>query len=129
MASFMTQTTPANLDDVAPDKSEVRILAQLESCGMAEFRLPAGKVSHAVEHRTVDEIWYVVSGTGQMWRSQNGREEVTYLKSGLSLTIPVGTRFQFLAGVDAPLRVVGVTIPRWPGAEEALLREGRWPPD
>ena len=109
MADFTTQTTPVNPDDVAPDKSQVRLLAQLESCGMAEFRLPAGKVSHAVEHRTVDEIWYVLSGTGEMWRMQEGREEVTHLNPGLSLTIPVGTTFQFLADDEAPLRVLGVT--------------------
>ncbi|MET1087157.1 MAG: hypothetical protein ABWY04_08555 [Arthrobacter sp.] len=127
MANFATQKTPVNPDDVAPDKSEVRILAQLESCGMAEFRLAAGTVSLAVEHLTVDEIWYVVSGAGEMWRSQEGREEITYLNPGISLTIPVGTRFQFLAADGAPLRVIGVTIPRWPGADEAQVREGHWP--
>lgn len=127
MANFATRKTPADPDDVAPDKSEVRLLAQLESCGMAEFRLPAGTVSHAVEHRTVDEIWYVLSGTGEMWRSQEGSEEITRLEPGLSLTIPVGTGFQFRAGNEAALRIVGLTIPRWPGAGEARLREGHWP--
>lgn len=129
MVIFTTKKTPVIPDDVAPDKSEVRLLAQLESCGMAEFRLSAGKVSHAVEHRTVDEIWYVLSGTGEMWRSQEGREEITYLNPGVSLTIPVGTKFQFQADDEAPLRVVGVTIPRWPGDEEAQLTEGHWPTD
>lgn len=127
MPNFTTQATPVNPDDTAPDGSEVRLLARLESCGMAEFRLPAGKASRAVEHRTVEEIWYVVSGSGEMWRSAEGREEIVRMSPGLSLTIPVGTQFQFLAGDEAPLTVVGVTIPRWPGPEEAQLREGHWP--
>lgn len=127
MANFAARKTPADPDEVAPDKSEVRLLAQRESCGMADFRLPAGTVSPAVEHCTVDGIWYVLSGTGEMWRSQEGHEEITPLDRGLSLTIPVGTEFQFPAGKGAALRIVGLTIPRWPGAGEARLREGHWP--
>lgn len=126
MSIFITQPTPSKPDDIAPDGSEVRLLAQLASCGMAEFRLPAGKVSRAVEHRTVEEIWYVVSGSGEMWRSAQGTEEIVRLNPGLSLTIPVGTQFQFLADDESPLTVVGVTIPRWPGPEEAQPREGHW---
>lgn len=119
----MASTDP---DDTAPDGSEVRILAQLQSCGMAEFRLSAGKVSRTTEHRTVEEIWYVVSGAGEMWRAQQGREEAVHLSPGLSLTIPVGTQFQFRAGDGGPLIVIGVTIPRWPGPEEAQFRKGPW---
>lgn len=129
VTNFTTRSTPREPDDMAPDGSEVRLLAQLDSCGMAEFRLPAGRVSQAVEHRTVEEIWYVVSGAGEMWRSQEGREEVVRLSAGLSLTIPVGTRFQFRAIDGRTLIVIGVTIPRWPGPEEGQVREGRWSTD
>jgi len=40
---------------------------------MAQFQLRPGQTSTAVTHRTVEEIWYVLSGRGQMWRSQDGR--------------------------------------------------------
>jgi len=33
---------------------------------MAHFHLPAGQVSRAVRHRTVEEIWFVLSGRGEM---------------------------------------------------------------
>ena len=52
---------------IAPDGSEIRLLAALSSCSMAHFRLPAGEVSAAVVHQTVDELWYVVAGEGEMW--------------------------------------------------------------
>ena len=73
---------------------------------------------------TVQEIWYVAAGGGQMWRSQDGRAEITPLDAGVCLTIPLGTAFQFRAGQDG-LRVVAATIPPWPGnPEEARPERG-----
>jgi mannose-6-phosphate isomerase-like protein (cupin superfamily) len=74
----------------------------------------------------VEELWYVVAGSGEMWRSQAGREEVTPLSPGVSLSIPLGTRFQFRCVGDAPFDAVGVTMPPWPGMEEAVHVPGRW---
>ena len=54
---------------VAPDGSEVRPLLELEAGGTAHFSLAPGKVSKAVLHKTVEEIWYIISGRGEMWRS------------------------------------------------------------
>jgi mannose-6-phosphate isomerase-like protein (cupin superfamily) len=95
---------------------------------MAHFELAAGLVSRAVVHKTVEEIWFIVSGAGQMWRRHAEREETVDLEAGLCLTIPLGTSFQFRAAPSAPLQVVGVTMPPWPGADEAVLVEGPWRP-
>ncbi len=95
---------------------------------MAEFELAGGRVSAAVTHRTVEEIWFVLSGRGEMWRRQGGREEVVGLETGVCLTIPQGVHFQFRALGDEPLRVLGVTMPPWPGADEAVLVAGPWAP-
>ena len=59
-------------DVVAPDGSEVRVLLQLARGGMAHFELGAHRVSRAVAHHSVDEIWYILRGHGQMWRRQAG---------------------------------------------------------
>jgi mannose-6-phosphate isomerase-like protein (cupin superfamily) len=40
--------------------------------------------------------------------------------------LPVGTRFQFRAEPDSSLHIVGVTMPPWPGDDEAVVVEGRW---
>jgi mannose-6-phosphate isomerase-like protein (cupin superfamily) len=128
MRRFMARPLPADPDAIAPDGSEVRVLCSLRAASMAHFRLPAGAVSRAVSHRTVEEIWYVVEGTGEMWRSQDGVEEVLHLEPGLSLTIPLGTVFQFRADATRPLAAVGVTIPPWPGDGEAVEDEGPWQP-
>lgn len=128
MTEFDTKHLPAAPDVAAPDGSDVRILLGLAGGGMAHFELAPGAVTKAVRHRTVEEIWYVVAGRGEMWREQDGRAEVTALEPGLSLTIPLGTRFQFRATGDVPLAAVAITMPPWPGADEAVFIDGIWEP-
>jgi mannose-6-phosphate isomerase-like protein (cupin superfamily) len=121
---------PAARDVVAPDGSDVRILLRLAGGSMAHFELAGGRTSRAVVHRSVDEIWYVLSGRGEMWRSQAGRhdgEEIAPLEPGTCLSIPAGTRFQFRSLGDVPLAAVAVTMPPWPGEDEAGEVSGAWP--
>jgi mannose-6-phosphate isomerase-like protein (cupin superfamily) len=112
----------------APDGSTVRPLCVLPGvASFAQFELAPGQTAKAVSHATVEEIWFVTSGAGEMWRSQDGREEVTALEPGVSLTIPLGTTFQFRAGPQG-LRVVAATVPSWPvdSPDEARFETGRW---
>jgi mannose-6-phosphate isomerase-like protein (cupin superfamily) len=126
-AGFGTRRLPGRPDAVAPDGSDVRVLLRLAGGSMAHFELAAGRTSAAVRHRTVEEIWYVLSGTGRMWRRDDAREEVVDLVPGTCLTIPLGTAFQFRADGDGPLAAVGVTMPPWPGDGEAVPVAGPWP--
>lgn len=109
MSAFVTRRLPATPDVVASDGSDVRVLAGLGSGGMAHFTLPAAQTSPAVAHRTVEEIWFVVSGRGEMWRK-------------------LGTHFQFRAHAGEPLAVIGITMPPWPGDAEAFRVAGPWTP-
>jgi mannose-6-phosphate isomerase-like protein (cupin superfamily) len=130
---FDTTRLPAARDVVAPDGSDVRILLRLAGGSMAHFELAGGRTSRAVVHRSVDEIWYVLRGRGEMWRSQaarqgrEGREEIVPLEPGTCLSIPAGTSFQFRALGDGPLAAVAVTMPPWPGEDEAREVSGAWP--
>ena len=124
--NFETKRLPPVPDIVAPDGSDVRVLLKTPRGGMAHFELAGGCASQAIRHRTVDEIWFVLSGRGEMWRSRNGREEVVALESGVCVTIPVGTHFQFRAAHGDALTAVGVTMPPWPGPEEAVPVPGKW---
>ena len=54
---------------ISPDGSEVRLLGSLPRGSMAVFRLTPKTVSKAVAHRTVEEIWYFIAGSGRMWRT------------------------------------------------------------
>ena len=126
--SFTTLQISPTPDVIAPDGSEVRVLCRTDRGSMAHFTLPAGAVAKAVTHRTIDEIWYVLSGRGRMWRrDESGREEVVELRAGVSLTIPQGTHFQFRAD-DTPLTAIGTAMPPWASDDEAYAVEGPWPP-
>jgi mannose-6-phosphate isomerase-like protein (cupin superfamily) len=128
MAHFETKPLPAGRDAVATDGSDVRVLLAVAGGGMAHFVLAPGHISTAVSHRSVEEIWYVLSGRGEMWRRQADREDVVQMEPGVCLTIPLGTHFQFRANGTEALAAVGVTMPPWPGDGEAIVVPGKWRP-
>ena len=125
---FQTTRLGAAVDAIAPDGSDVRILARVAAGSMAHFSLGPRAVSVAVRHRTISEIWYVLGGMGQMWREQGRRVEIVDLIEGTVLTIPVGTSFQFRSTSDVPFTAVGVTMPPWPGDGETEFVAGAWEP-
>lgn len=128
MAEFTTMRLPAERDVAAPDGADVRALLTLEGRGgLAHFELAPGETARAVTHRSVEEIWYVLAGRGEMWRKQGAREEVVALAPGVCLTIPLGTHFQFRALGPEPLAALGATMPPWPGEGEAEFVDGKWP--
>jgi mannose-6-phosphate isomerase-like protein (cupin superfamily) len=126
MERFDTKRLPALRDAIAPDGSDVRVLLQVNGGSLAHFELPAGETSVAVSHRTVEEIWFVVAGRGEMWRKLAEQEEIVPLEPGVSLTIPLGTHFQFRASGEESVAAIGVTMPPWPGDNEAFEVSGRW---
>ena len=125
---YETKTLGEGVDATAPDGTAVRLLLSLAGGSMAHFELPAGAVSHAVTHRTVEEIWFVLGGRGSIWRRQEDVERIDPLAPGTSLTIPLGTAFQFRAEAGSALAFVAITLPPWPGMDEALPTPGPWTP-
>ncbi len=123
---FATKRMPLTPDLLAPDGSEVRVLLDLSGGGFAQFTLPPGQTSHAVYHRSVEEIWFVISGHGQMWRRLGKQSEIVHLQAGDCLTLPVGTQFQFRSFGQEALTAVAVTMPPWPGDGEAVGCQGPW---
>jgi mannose-6-phosphate isomerase-like protein (cupin superfamily) len=103
---------------------------------MAHFSLRPGATSVAVAHRTIEELWYVITGRGEMWRrsEQTGEEETVLLEPGVALTIPSSTQFQFRSFGSEPLTAVGATVPAWPGIGddsgrgEVYVVDGPWNP-
>ncbi len=124
--SFITQMRSESPDAIAPDGSEVRILANTARGSMAEFLLPPGKISKAVAHHTVEEVWFFTAGQGQLWRKNEKAEEIVQIHPGLSISIPVGTHFQFRNDSTENLIAIGTTMPPWPGPDEAYIVKGRW---
>ncbi|MDA1315138.1 MAG: cupin domain-containing protein [Acidobacteria bacterium] len=126
MESKTLSSTP---DCLAPDHSEIRLLAATGRVSTVHCSLPAGQASLAVAHKSVEEIWYFLEGQGEVWRRQGDDEEVTAAVPGVSLTIPTGTHFQFRNTGAAPLRFLCVTVPAWPGEDEAYRVKDYWAVD
>jgi mannose-6-phosphate isomerase-like protein (cupin superfamily) len=124
----MRESRTLRLDDApvvtAPDGSTVRVLLATGRGSMAQFELDEGRTSLAVRHRTVEEIWTVLAGRGEMWRRGDDGESVDVLEPGVCLVIPVGTSFRFRSTGPGTLIVLAVTMPPWPGDDEAELVEG-----
>lgn len=113
-------------DTVAPDGSEVRFLLDrthgTTRASLVEITLLAGHRSRPVRHRTVEEAWHVLEGRGRVWRRAPGDSNgtVVAVRPGDTLAIPIGWDFQFDADPDGALRFLCVTMPPWPGADEAV---------
>jgi mannose-6-phosphate isomerase-like protein (cupin superfamily) len=112
-------------DAVAPDGSDIRLLIGkgegATQASLCEVTIDGGLVSRPVAHRTVEEIWYVIEGRGQVWReAPETTEEPLDVRPGDALVIPTGWQFQFKASESGPLRFLCYTAPPWPGPDEAL---------
>lgn len=118
---------PADYDHIAPDGSEIRELSKASNGEIAHCTLPKGGVSIAHKHKTVEEIWYFLSGHGEVWRQNaEGEECVAEVFHGISLTISTGTSFQFRNTGEEPLCFIIATMPPWPGKDEATKTKGKW---
>jgi len=116
---------PESHQEMAPDGSEIRWLARVAGGSMVHCTLRQG-LSMAVTHHTVEEIWYFVAGQGEVWRKRGDEERIDPVGPGSSLTIPLGTHFQFRNTGTEPLCFLCVTLPPWPGEDEARRVSSRW---
>lgn len=109
-------------DAIAPDGSEIYFkVGDASSASLVEVVLPAGRVSRPVRHRTVEEIWYFLAGTGEVWLRSPDRAtaRTRAVGAGDVHVIPTGWDFQFRATGDGPLSFLCYTSPPWPGNHEA----------
>lgn len=123
---FLRQHLPEKYSYLAPDGSEIRMLLDVAGAGVAHCRLPPGCVSSPVKHKSVNEIWYILSGSGQIWQGRNGLDDFADLSAGVCLTIAAGDSFQFKNTGMGDLDILITTAPNWPGPDEAVPVSGYW---
>ena len=127
MDPLESKQTPTAVDYFAPDGSEIRLLPKMTGGGLCHVTLPAKGISKAVKHKTVEEIWYFLQGQGQVWRKLGDDESVGDVGPGVAVTIPTGAHFQFQNLGNDPLCFLCVTMPPWPGKQEAKTVKNHWP--
>lgn len=127
---MQTIQLPAEATARSPAGAEIRFLTEGTTGGMIHSTVPPGQINRAAVHATVSEFWYVLSGEGQIWRRDATGEQTVDLRAGVAIDIPVGTAFQYrCTGVAEPLRFICITMPPWPGEDEATVIEGPWTPN
>lgn len=125
---MQTRPFPSTPDARSPAGAEIRYLIEGEAGNMIHSTVPPWQVNRATVHATVSEFWHVLSGEGQIWRRDGRSEETTVLRTGVSIDIPVGTAFQYRCTGADPLQFLCISMPRWPGDQEATFVEGPWKP-
>jgi mannose-6-phosphate isomerase-like protein (cupin superfamily) len=125
---MQTRPFPVTADARSPAGAEIRYLIEGEPGNMIHATVPPGQVNRATIHVTVSEFWHVLAGEGQIWRRDGTGEATADLEPGVSIDIPVGTGFQYRCTGTDPLQFLCISMPRWPGDNEATIIEGPWTP-
>jgi len=125
---MQTRPFPQGPDARSPAGAEIRYLMEGDTGNMIHSTVPPGQVNRATVHATVTEFWHVLSGRGELWRRDRSGESTTTLEPGISIDIPVGTALQYRCTGGEPLRFLCISMPPWPGDDEATLIEGPWTP-
>src|SRR4029079_9761336 len=107
---MQTNSLPETADARSPAGAEIRYLIGGTTGDMIHSTVPPGQVNRATVHATVSEFWHVLSGQGEIWRRDEGGEEMTALTAGVSIDIPVGTAFQYPCNRGAAHRLLGITV-------------------
>lgn len=123
----MKETTlSAQPDAKSPAGADIRFVMDGPTGNMIHSTVPPGQINRATIHSTVSEFWHVLEGEGQIWRKFGDVERVTALLPGTSIDIPVGTAFQYRATGQTPLKFICISMPPWPGDDEATHMTGHW---
>lgn len=121
-------TLPDTPDAASPAGAEIRFIMDGPLANMIHSSVPPGQINRATVHASVSEFWHILEGEGEIWRRDASDERITALSSGVSIDIPVGTAFQYRNTGPTPLKFICITMPPWPGDDEATFLEGAWAP-
>lgn len=119
---------PSRPDAKSPAGADIRFIMDGTTGNMIHSTVPAGQINRAMLHKTVSEFWYILEGSGEIWRKDNKEERITALVKGVSIDIPVGTAFQYRNTGSTPLKFICISMPPWPGDAEAAHINGAWQP-
>ena len=125
----MKQTVLSPQSDAkSPAGADIQYIMDGLAGNMIHSTVPVGQTNRATVHATVSEFWFVLGGEGEIWRRSGREERITKLRDGVSIDIPVGTAFQYRNVGQEPLKFVCITMPPWPGDDEATHLDGVWVP-
>lgn len=70
---YQTKKLKSEPDDIAPDGSKIFLLNSMKGGNMCLCELPAGETTQALHHKTAEEIWFFLSGEGEICRKMGNK--------------------------------------------------------
>mgnify|MGYP002147177471 CR=1 FL=1 len=132
----------------SPHKAELARFTQCATCHLRDLCLPCGMSGQEVDeldslmfsrrkvaagqdlYQEGERFAYIYAARSGTFKTSltlpDGREQVVPLLPGTAHTIPLGAHFQFRNPGAEPLAFVIVTMPPWPGMDEAVRVTDHW---
>jgi len=129
---WMTVVPKPQPDMISPGGAMVYHLIHVPGGALSRVVVQPGMVSTGGRLEGIEDTFFILSGTGQIWRCEsNGpvlREETVALRPGVTVTIPSGVAFQYRSHPEEPLVFLEIVAPGW-SLERRLPSEHRsWVP-
>jgi hypothetical protein len=104
-----TTLLPEEPDAKSPTGADIRFLMDGETGNLIHSTVPPHQTNRATVHTTVSEFWFVLEGSGEIWRDDGVESCITKLIPGTAIDIliseqaPLCLRFSlyFLSFQDA----------------------------
>jgi mannose-6-phosphate isomerase-like protein (cupin superfamily) len=108
-----TASVGGEYDYISPGGSaEIRLLPSFEQGEFAHARAMENVPSRAATIVGAGELFYVLTGEGELWRRTADLQDITPLVPRRCVSIPPGIDYQFRA-LGGPMDILIATAPRW----------------
>jgi mannose-6-phosphate isomerase-like protein (cupin superfamily) len=115
----------------SPAGASVLPVGQNLQASVAVCSLKPGQITECIQHKTVEEIWYILEGEGELfWKNPRTlRKGVLILRPGTVAKLSTGLHFQYRdtgSSSSSSLKFLCITTPPWPGSQEATQVDKYW---
>jgi mannose-6-phosphate isomerase-like protein (cupin superfamily) len=118
---------PARPDETAEDGgTRIRHILKSPAGDLTHAVFRAGGVSGTHHLPELDEAYFVLGGSGEIWRASDERDAVTALHPGRWVAMPAGTKFQYRSNLGTSLIFLVVVLPSWSLDKFHIVDGGRW---
>ena len=128
MALWETAEVPLEPSYTSPSgKTEIRMLPNLPSGEITHATIGARETSSPAYLDSLHEFFFVLAGTGQLWRGAGTTAELVDLRPLRCVSIPPEVNFQYRSD-DEPMIFLVVVVPRWSADHWHAAPGGLWDP-
>jgi mannose-6-phosphate isomerase-like protein (cupin superfamily) len=125
---WLTTMVKPEYDKISTGGAQVFLLIDLPKLGnVSRMIVENGVVSRGGRLNGLDDAFFIVNGTGELWLSEGPgrREETVKLEPGVTAVIPAGASYQYRA-FGGDLEFLEVVVPEWEQLRRLEPDHKRW---